>query len=115
MAVQYTNRKRITYYLHEDVKKSGEEHYFFSTGNEGNLVDAVPEGFEIYEHPNSQVFLRKIRPRRISDTEKDLVDMYVKKLPASRRYVVDVRENDITVFESNEDVDVLKEVFHKWY
>ena len=44
MAVQYTNRKRITYYLHEDNTKTGDLRYFFSTKNEGNLVDTLPKG-----------------------------------------------------------------------
>ena len=111
MAVQYTNRKRITYYLHEDNTKAGDLRYYFSPKNEGNLVDTLPEGYEIYEHPYSQVFLRKIQPQIIADNEKDVVDEYVKKLTPSRRYIVDVWEKDITVFESNEDIDVLKEVF----
>ena len=49
MAVQYTNRKRITYYLHEDNTKTGDLRYFFSTKNEGNLVDTLPEGFSLAE------------------------------------------------------------------
>ena len=111
MAVQYTNRKRITYYLHQDNTKTGDLRYYFSPKNEGNLVDALPEGYEIYEHLYSEVFLRKIHPQIIADNEKDVVDKYVKKLTISRCYIVDAWEKDITVFESNEDIDVLKEVF----
>ena len=112
MSVQYTNRKRVSYYLHEDTEKSGEARYFFSDSLDGKLVDVVPEGFEIYEDPNGRVFLRKVRPAHIWNTEKQLVDQYIHKLPTSRRYVVDVWGNDMTVFQSNEDIDVLKEVFH---
>lgn len=111
MAVQYTSRKKVGYYLHEDTKKSGEARYFFLGSLEEKLVDVVPEGFEIYEDPNARVFLRKVRPIHISNTEKQLVDQYIHKLRTSRRYVVDVPENDMTVFQSNEDVDVLKEIF----
>jgi hypothetical protein len=111
VSVQYTNRKKVTYYLHEDTEKSGEARYFFSDSLDGKLVDVVPEGFEIYEDPNALVFLRKFRPIHISNTEKQLIDQYIHKLATSRRYVVDVWGNDMTVFQSNEDVDVLKEVF----
>ena len=111
MAVPYTNRKRMTYYLHEDNTKTRDLRYYFSAKSEGNLVDALPKGYEIYEHPYSQVFLRKIQPQIIADNEKDVVDKYVKKLTPSRRYVVDAWEKDVTVFESNEDIDVLKKVF----
>ncbi len=113
MAVQYTNRKRMTYYLHEDNTKTGDLRYFFSTKNEGNLVDTLPEGYEIYEHPYSQVFLRKTQPQIIAENERDVVNKYVKVLTPSRRYILDIRGKDITVFESHEDIDVLKEVFRK--
>ena len=113
MAVQYTNRKRMTYYLHEDNTKTGDLRYFFSTKNEGNLVDTLPEGYEIYEHPYSQVFLRPIRPQIITGNERDVVNKHVKLLTPSRRYIVDIWGKDITVFESNEDIDVLKEVFRE--
>jgi hypothetical protein len=43
--VQYTNRKEVSYYLHEDTEKSGEARYFFSDSLDGKLVDVVPEGF----------------------------------------------------------------------
>jgi len=70
MAVQYANRKRMTYYLHEDSTKTSDSRYFFSTKNEGNLVDTLPKGYEIYEHPYSQVFLRPIRPQTITKDEQ---------------------------------------------
>jgi hypothetical protein len=113
MAVQYTNRKRITYYLHEDNTKTGDLRYFFSAKNEGDLVDTLPKGYEIYEHPYSQVFLRPIQPQIITKNERDVVNKHVKALTPSRRYIVDIWGKDITVFESQEDIDVLKEVFRK--
>jgi hypothetical protein len=113
MAVQYTNRKRITYYLHEDNTKTGDLRYFFSARNEGNLVDTLPEGYEIYEHPYSQVFLRPIQPQIITENERDAVNKHVRTLTPSRRYIIDIWGKDITVFESHEDIDVLKEVFRK--
>ena len=112
MAVQYTNRKRMTYYLHEDNTKTGERRYYFSE-SEDNIVDTLPEGYEIYEHPYSQVFLRQIRPQIITENERAVVNKHVKVLTPSRRYIVDIWGKDITVFESHEDIDALKEVFRK--
>ena len=101
----------MTYFLHEDNTKTGDLRYFFSTKNEGKLVDTLPERYEIYEHPYSQVFLRRIQPQTIAENERRVVDEYITKLTVSRRYIVDIWEKDITIFESNEDIDVLKEIF----
>jgi len=101
------------YYLHENTAKTGDRRYFFSTKSEGNLVDSLPAGYEIYEHPYSQVFLRTIQPQIIAENERAVVYRYIKALTPSRRYIFDIWGKDITVFESQEDIDVLKEVFHK--
>jgi hypothetical protein len=41
----------------------------FAMKSEGQLADRIPEGFEIYENPNAQVFLRRIPPKIITDEE----------------------------------------------
>ena len=69
MAVEYTNRIGKTYYLREGKTKTGKPRYFFSSNKDGKgeAVKEIPEGFEIYEHPeNAQVFLRKKRLQLIT-------------------------------------------------
>ena len=69
MPVTHVNRKRQTYFLHEGKTKTGKPKYFFSKDSEGNVLDAIPDGYEIYENPNAQVFLRKKMPQVITDEE----------------------------------------------
>ena len=69
MPVKHVNRKRQTYFLHEGKTKTGKPKYFFSKDSEGNLLDAVPDGYEIYENPNAQVFCGR-RRRKSSRTRK---------------------------------------------
>lgn len=59
MTIQHVNRKGDTYYLHQAKTKTGKPKWFFSTKQTGDLAQAVPGGYEIYENPNAQVFLRK--------------------------------------------------------
>ena len=81
MPIQYTNRRSQTYYLHQGTTKTGKPKYYFSMKSEGTLADKIPDGFEIYENPNAQVFLRKIQPKIITDEEVALVEqgMLLKK------------------------------------
>ena len=114
MAIQYTNRAGKTYYLLEGKTKAGKPRYFFALHQsaKGNAIDAIPEGYEIYEHPeNAQVFLRKKRPRRITDIEEQFVKKHVNSLKRSRRYRVDCKDEYITIYESNADTDNLKGIF----
>ncbi len=114
MAVTFTNRIGLTYYLRKTKTKKGNPSYFFTTKQDakGNLVKQIPDGYEIYEHPeNAQVFLRKIRPQQISDIEKHLVEQAIKKLTGTKRYLVYCKDEFITIYESNADFGNVKNIF----
>ena len=113
MSVEYKNRKGKTYYLHMGKTKTGKPKYYFSMKkNEGKLIDATPKGYEIYEHPvNAQVFLRKKLPQVITDLEKRIVKRELENAPSSRWYLSDIKGKEIIIYESNQNVDNLKEIF----
>jgi len=56
MTVKYVNYKGDTYYLYEKRNAAGKSKYYFSKSTDGNLVESIPENYEIYENPNGQVF-----------------------------------------------------------
>ena len=112
MTLQYTNRTGKTYYLSEGKTKSGKPQYHFSLKEKGNSIDKIPEGYEIYEHPeNAQVFMRKIRPRLITELEEQFVKNQVKALQRTHRYLVDCKDKYITIYESNTDVESAQGIF----
>ena len=78
--------------------------------SEGTLVDKVPDGFEIYENPNAQVFLRRIQPKIITDEEVALVEQGMKQFSKLQYYQIDVKKNTIIIFEANQDVEALAEI-----
>lgn len=109
MPVQYRNRKGKTYYLHKGKTKTGALQCFFSMKTEGDLAEAIPEGYEIYENPNAQVFLRKIQPKLILDSERAIIE---KLLPeSSGGFLYDIKGKTITIFEADQDVKSLEESF----
>ena len=94
MFIQHTNRAGKIYYLREQKTKTGKTRYFFSARKEGKgtAVEKIPEGYEIYEHPeNAQVFLRKRQPQLITGIEKRLVESIAQKLKSSKSYLVDCK------------------------
>ena len=111
MPVQHVNRKGQTFYLHQKATKKANLKYFFSMKRDGELVESVPEGFEIYENPNGQVFLRKIQPKMITDDEIAVVEKGVRELARLQYYRADVKKNVISVFVPNQDVGRLSEIF----
>lgn len=111
MVVEYPNRKCQKYYLHQGTTKTGKAKYFFSMKSEGNLVEYIPDGFEIYENPNAQVFLRRIQPKIITDEEIATVDKGMKKFSSLQYYQIDVKKNTISVYTPNQNVAVLSEIF----
>ena len=113
MLVTYKNRRGKTYYLHEGRTKTGKPKYHFSLKNNGELVDEIPDGYEIYEHPGTGgVFLRKKLPQLILNIEKDVIEKELKKKEGSRRYLFDTKGKVITIWESNQDIGALMYFFH---
>ncbi len=100
MAVKHVNRKGQTFYLHETRTKTGKPKFFFSMKDEGVLVVSIPDGFEVYENPDAQVFLRKKLPRFITDHEIGLVRDGLRKHVKHRHCMADVREKHIIVYHS---------------
>jgi hypothetical protein len=100
MAVTHVNRRRQTFYLHETRTKTGKPKYYFSMKGDGQLVGAIPEGYEVYENPDAQVFLRKALPRLITDQEIAVVREGLRRHARHRHCMADVRAEHIIVYYS---------------
>ena len=111
MTVEYSNRVGKMYFLREGKTKTGKPRYFFSSkqNGKGNVTKSIPEGYEIYEHPeNAQVFLRKIQVRLITELEEQFVKNSLSSLDRTKRYILDCKGKVITIYESNAETENLK-------
>ncbi len=108
MAVTWKNRREDVYYLHEGRTKTGKPKYFFSRSDKRMIVDNIPDGYEIYENPNAQVFLRKKLASLIKDEELDLVERSVRQYADLKNFIVDRKERTMTVFLPDQDLEDLK-------
>ena len=102
MPVTHVNRKRDTYYLHVDRTKTGKPRYWFSTKTDGDLVESMPEGYEIYENPDAQVFLRKTVPQLVTPAEVAVVEEGLKRYAPGQNCLVDVQGEQIVVYHSEQ-------------
>jgi hypothetical protein len=116
MTVTYTNRRGKTYYyLHLGKTSKGNPQFYFSLQAEGDLADAVPPGYEIYENPNSQVFLRRPPARIITAEEEAIVVTGMQRYCRLERFIVDVKKNAILIYTPDESIDSLVDFFEDIY
>ena len=115
MPITHVNAKGKTYYLHEGTTKTGKPKYHFAMKSEGNLAESIPEGFEIYENPNAQVFLRRIPPKIITDEERQIVEDGMRKYGSVQDYKIDVRGKAIIVYTADQDIDHLADLFKDFH
>ena len=108
MAVTCKNREKDIYYLHEGKTKTGKPKYYFSKSDKGKIVDNIPNGYEIYENPHAQVFLRKKLVSLITDEELDLVERGVRQYADLENIIVDRKEGTLTVFLLDQNFEGLK-------
>jgi hypothetical protein len=102
MSVQHTSRTGKTYYLHVQTAATGKPRFFFSTDPDGPLAPAIPDGYEVYENVNGQVFLRKKTKQVILPEELALVANSLRKREDAWRYWVEVKKNAIVIYEAGE-------------
>jgi len=115
MPITYTNRKDVTYYLHRGQTKTGKPRYFFSRKEQGDLVNNIPEDFEIRESPNGIVSLARVRPLRIHDSEVKVVQDTLDRHPKAVDYRLDIKPASITVYERvGPTVNTLVDIFSKY-
>src|SRR5208337_5591864 len=100
MPVTHVNRKRDTYYLHVGKTKTGKPKYWFAKSTEGELLESIPEGYEVYENPDAQVFLRKIVPQLVTPAEVTVVEEGLKRFAPKQNCLVDVQGKQIVVYHS---------------
>jgi len=113
--ITYTNAKGKTYYLHQGTTKTGKPNYHFSMQSEGTLAESIPAGFEIYENPNAQVFLRRSPPKIITDEERQVVEDGMRTYAEVQDYKIDVKGNAIVVYTADQDIETLAELFKDRY
>jgi hypothetical protein len=113
--ITHINAKGKTYYLHQGTTKTGKPKYYFSMQSNGALAESIPTGFEIYENPNAQVFIRKIPPKLITDEERQVVEDGMRKYADVQDYKIDVKGNAIVVYTADQDIETLAGLFKDMY
>jgi hypothetical protein len=98
MPFEYKNFRKTSYFIHERVLKSGKLGYTCKRESKG-AIENIPEGYEIYENPNGQVFCRKIQKKLITDEEVSLVKRLVEEHCESPYLKVDIKKDIISIWE----------------
>ena len=107
MPITHTNAKGQTFSLYQGTTKTGKPKYYFAMQSEGTLAQAIPAGYEIYENPNAQVFLRRIPPKIITDEECQIVEEGMRKYAVVKDYKIDIRGNALLIYTAVQDIEAL--------
>ena len=105
MPVEYTNRKRKVYFLHAGKTKKGKRRYYFSPKSDGDLVEEIPEGFEICESPNAVVSLRKTVDKAVTEGEVETLEREIGRHEHTKSCIVEVKGKTATVFEPDKKAE----------
>jgi len=107
----HISRTKKSYYIHQRTTKTGKITYYLSPKEQGNIVEKIPKGYEIYDHPETnQAFIRPIQPKIISDEELKTVKNCMNKSGNVKHYRIDIQKNAIVVYTA-ENQKPISEVF----
>lgn len=99
MPVTHTNRKGDVYYLHEGRTPTGRPKYYCSRELGDAPLEAVPEGFEIWESPEAGlVYVRRIKPAVIVEFEREVVCDGIRRHSRLRHWLVSIEKDSLVVY-----------------
>jgi hypothetical protein len=110
MTIKYINCKDKAYYLHSGTTKTGKARYYFSPKTEGTLAKTIPEGYEVYENPHGQVFIRKIVPQLVTEQEVETIERGMRKFSDVKTFKLAVKKGTITVFAGTTGFQSMHEI-----
>ena len=97
----HTNRFGDIYYLHQGTTKTGKPRYFVARSVGAGALATMPEGYELSETLNGVVSVRRKlqRPSLVPRADVATVRTELARYPGLRRYAVDVRKDEIIIYE----------------
>ena len=99
MAFEYVNRKEDRCYLQAGKTRTGKIRYYFGRKITGTPVEDVPEGYEVYEGPETgQVHLRKRLPSRITPEEREELAEGIRRYAGLQCFLIDVVGDSLVVY-----------------
>ena len=116
MPASYTNRRGKVYYIRAYKTRTGKDAWSMTMKKGEHLAEAVPEGYEIYENPDGQVFLRKRLVSLIAPKEIQAVRTALARQPHLRPVDtrLDLDKKTLTIFLlDRENVEALGEMFRE--
>ena len=84
--------------------KTGKPKYYVSRKTSGEPVEKMPEGYELYEHPEQGlVHVRKIRPTKVLPQEREQLVAWARELAGTEYFLVDVQDDSLVVYAPADD------------
>lgn len=75
--------------------------FYFSKKKDGTLLDGIPKGFFIHEHPDGMVYLRSKAGQLVTDDEILRVQGALPKPNEKLKYALDFKKDTITIHEAD--------------
>ncbi|MCL4201585.1 MAG: hypothetical protein KJ000_03770 [Pirellulaceae bacterium] len=112
MAFEYVNRKEDRYYLQSGKTRTGKIRYYFGRKVTGTPVEDVPEGYEVYEGPETgQVHLRKRQPTRSTPEERETLANGIRRYAGLACFLIDVSGDSLVVYLPMMDENATNRLF----
>ncbi|MDX2304397.1 MAG: hypothetical protein NW226_16445 [Microscillaceae bacterium] len=112
MPLSYMNRYNQVFFFKKVATLRGKYRYYTTKEPSQNCISDIPNGFEIYEHPEyGQVFLRKKIISDIFQEEIEFVRNILKTQIQIKDFIVDVKKGSMTIFTCDINAQTLREKF----
>lgn len=102
MPYSYTNRKGKAHYFRAVETKTGKYRYYVTSSKDyPDLIESIPEGFEVAELPeDARVVLRKEKKKLITTEEKNTLQEIIEEASAIKDFFIFAQDNCLYIYHS---------------
>lgn len=101
--LKFTNRLGHSYYIKSKLTKKGNTTYYMTKKKDATCLDSLPEGYEVFEKPDTcMIYIRKVPKKDFSEEEILIIKRALKNNKAVTGFKLDIVANLMKVYTAEE-------------
>ncbi|GEM_PF-3781429 len=108
MAKEFKNSRDVAFYIKSKLTKKGNTTYFMTKKLDKECLDEEPQGFEVFEKPDSRtIFIRRRKPNKFGLKGVNTIKKELEKNKNVADFRIDVNGDEVKVYTT--DIEASRE------
>lgn len=99
MAKEFKNSRNVAFYIKSKLTKKGNTTYFMTKKLDKECLDEEPQGFEVFEKPDSRtIFIRRRKPNKFGLKGVNIIKKELERNKNIADFKIDVNGDEVKIY-----------------